>query len=318
MKKLIAVISLAATLVAPSWAQNYPSKPVRILVGYTAGGASDIVARAVAQELSEMNGQPFVVENRPGVGGMLAAGQVARSAPDGYVLGLGVSGTLVTGPHLVKEKLYDATNDFAGVSILTRSPFVMVTAANSQFNSVRDVLDAARVKPSEVMFASNAQSSELAMQLLNARAGVKIGSVPYPGGAQAALDVIAGRVPIMVDTYGAQQVQIASGKLKPIGVLSRARIPQLPNVPTVAESGVAGYEAYGWTAIVAPKQTPKPVIDKLNAQLRQIMARPAVQERMAALAFESVSSSPEELDRLIKEDYAKWGKVAKDVGLQPQ
>lgn len=314
----MALAGLVALASGSARAQAYPTRPVKLLVGYTAGGSADIVARMVATELSTLNGQPFVVENRPGVGGMLGLDLVAKAPPDGYTLGLGVSGTLVTGPHLQKNVPYDPLTAFAPISILARTPMAILAAPGFEQTSVQAILNEARATPGELMFASGAQAFELAIRLFQAKAGVQIGSVSYPGGAQASVDVIAGRVPLMVDVIGAQQGNIRAGKLRPVAVLDSRRASVLPHIPTVAESGVPGYEAVGWSALVAPAGTPSAVIEKLNGQVRQVMASAAIRDRLVELGFEPTANSPSELTQMIRSEHAKWGTLVKELGLQPQ
>jgi tripartite-type tricarboxylate transporter receptor subunit TctC len=315
---LIGLAVLASAIALPAAAENYPSKPTRLIVGYTAGGASDVIGRLIANELSIMNGKPVIVENRPGVGGMLGLNTVATSPPDGYVLGVAVSGTLVTGPHLQKNTPYDPLSSFTPISMVAKAPMVMLASPSLAEPTVRAIVSQAKEKPGELMFASGAQAFELAMQLFNARAGVKIGSVSYPGGGQASIDVMAGRVPLMVDTIGAQQANIAAGKLKAVAVLDSRRSPVLPDVPTVAEAGVPGYEAVGWVGIVAPRGTPKEIVDKLNGQLRSIMAMPAINEKLTLLGFEPSTGTPQAFDRTIHVEHAKWGEVVKAAGITAQ
>ena len=319
MKRILCIaLACVAALFQPVQAQTYPSKPVRLLVGYPPGGASDIVARLIAQELATLNGQPFVVENKPGVGGMLSMSTIAKSPADGYVLGIGVSGTLVTGPHLQKNKMYDPLTDFESISMVAKAPMVLLAGPSVKYDGVNALVRDAKSNPGEIMFASGAQAFELALQLFNAKAGVKIASVPYPGGTPASTDVMAGRVAIMVDTIGAQQANIKAGKLKALAVLDSRRSSVLPNVPTVAESGVPGYEALGWISMVAPKGTPEAIVRKLNQQIRQIVLIPEIQQKLMSLGFEPASGSPQELDQQIHAEYAKWGEVVKNAGMTPQ
>jgi tripartite-type tricarboxylate transporter receptor subunit TctC len=319
MKRMLCIaLTCVATLFQPVQAQTYPTKPVRLLVGYPPGGASDFVARLLAKELSALNGQSFVVENKPGVGGMLSMSTIAKSPADGYVLGIGVSGTLVTGPHLQKIKLYNPLADFEPVSMVAKVPMVLLAGPSVKYDSVSALVREAKAHPGGIMFASGAQAFELALQLFNSKAGVKIASVSYPGGAQASIDVMADRVPIMVDSIGAQQANIKAGKLRALAVLDSRRSSVLPDVPTVAESGLSGYEAVGWISLVAPKGTPEAIVNKLNQQVRQIVALPEVRQKLLAISFEPASGSPKELDRLIQDEYAKWGEVVKTAGMTPQ
>ena len=319
MKAVLAAALLGlAALCPPAQAQTYPNKPVKVFVGYPPGGASDIVARLVAKELGALNGQAFVIENKPGVGGMLSMSMVAKSPADGYVIGLGVSGTLVTGPHLQKARMYDPLADFEPIGMIAKAPMILLATPGFKFDSIAALVREAKAHPGELMFASGAQAFELALQLFNAKAGIKLASVPYPGGAQASIDVMAGRVPLMVDTIGAQLENIKAGKLKPVAVLDSKRSPVLPDVPTMAEAGVPGYEAVGWTSLVAPKGTPEAVVRLLNQQLRQIVALPEVQQRLLAIGFVPDSSSAKELEQQIHAEYAKWGGVVKAADMQPQ
>lgn len=313
----LALACMAALQLPQAIAQTpvYPAKPVRLLVGYPPGGASDIVARVVAQELSKLNNQAFVVENKPGVGGMLSMSMVAKSPADGYTLGLGVSGTLTTGPHLQKTKLYDPRTDFEPIGMLAKAPMVLLAGPGFKYDSVQALVREAKARPGQIMYASGAQAFELALQLFKAKAGVDLGSVPYPGGARASIDVMAGRVPIMADTVGAQQENIKAGKLRALAVLDSRRSPIFPDVPTMAESGVIGYEAVGWTSLVAPKSTPPEIVAKLNEQVRQVLARPEIKQKLLTIGFEPWSGSPKDLARTIASEYDKWGEVVRSSGM---
>lgn len=312
----LATITLAAAPLAT--AQAWPSKPVRLVVGYTAGGASDTVGRLIATELQAMNGQPFVVDNKPGVGGMLGMQAVAKAPPDGYTIGVAVSGTMVTGPHLQKNTPYDPLTAFAPVAMVAKAPMVLLASPALPEPTVATIVRQAREQPGSMMFASGAQAFELAMQLFNAKAGVKLGSVPYPGGAQASIDVMSGRVPVMVDTIGAQLANVRAGKLKAVAVLDSKRSRVLLDVPTVAEAGVPGYEAVGWLGIVAPKGTPPEIVARLSSQLAQVMAMPAIADKLTTLGFEPDPSTPQAFDQAIRTEHAKWGEVVRQAGITPQ
>lgn len=322
MKRATFLLAACLAAVAPAaLAQGaaWPAKPVRILVGYPPGGASDIVARLVAQELQKLNGnQAFVVENKPGVGGMLSMSMVAKAPADGYTLGLGVSGTLTTGPHLQKTRLYDPLADFEPVAMVAKAPMVLLAHPSFKHDDVGALVREAKANPGKLNFASGAQAFELALQLLRAKAGIDITSVPYPGGAQASIDVMAGRVPLMADTIGAQQENIKAGKLKPLAVLDSKRSPVLPDVPTMAEAGVAGYEAVGWTSLVAPKGTPEPVVRQLNQQVEKILAMPEIKQKLMTIGFEPWYSTPRQLASTVSTEYAKWGEVVRASGMQAQ
>lgn len=322
MKRATFLLAACLAAVAPAaLAQGaaWPAKPVRILVGYPPGGASDIVARLVAQELQKLNGnQAFVVENKPGVGGMLSMSMVAKAPADGYTLGLGVSGTLTTGPHLQKTRLYDPLADFEPVAMVAKAPMVLLAHPSFKHDDVAALVREAKANPGRLNFASGAQAFELALQLFRARAGIDITSVPYPGGAQASIDVMAGRVPLMADTIGAQQENIKAGKLKPLAVLDSKRSPVLPDVPTMAEAGVTGYEAVGWTSLVAPRGTPEPVVRQLNQQVEKILAMPEIKQKLMTIGFEPWYSTPRQLASTVSTEYAKWGEVVRASGMQAQ
>ena len=308
----LASLTVAAT---PVLAGTYPDKQVRIVVGYPPGGASDIVARLLAKDLEELNKQAFVVENKPGVGGMLGLSTVARSPADGYVLGLGVSGTLVTGPHLQKNQLYAPKTDFAPVSMVAKVPMVLLAGPGLEANTVKDLIAQAKAKPGDMTFASGAQAFELALQLLNHSADVQITSASYKGGAAASIDVIAGRVSIMIDSIGAQLTNIKEGKLRALAVLDSERSPVLPDVATMQEAGVADYDAVGWIALLAPKGTPPDVVAKLNKQINQIVAQPEFKDKLVSLGFQPTGSTPEGLQKTIDVDYDKWAEVVRNSGM---
>ena len=316
----IALICTFALGVAPAMAQSasYPNHPVQLIVGYPPGGASDIVARVVAQELSKLNNQQFVVENKPGVGGMLAMSLVAKAPADGYTLGLGVSGTLTTGPHLQKIQMYDPLRDFAAISGLAKAPMVLLADPGAGLDSVRTLMREAKTRPGEIPYATGAQAFDLTMRLFMSKTGVRMTSVPYPGGAAASIDVIAGRVPVMVDTIGAQQQNIKAGKLRALAVLDSSRSPVLPEVPTMIEAGVADYEAVGWTGLVAPRGTPEAVVHKLNEQVRQVLKQPEIGEKLSAIGFEPWYSSSQGFEHTIATEYAKWSEVVREAGMNPQ
>jgi tripartite-type tricarboxylate transporter receptor subunit TctC len=320
MKFMAAVVALvlAGSTATANAQEPWPSKPIRLVVGYTAGGASDIVGRLIAMQLTALNGQPVVVENRPGVGGILGMDNVARSAPDGYTIGVAVSGSLVTGPHLTKSMPYDPLTSFEPVSMVALAPMILVATPDARFANVTELIAQARQSPDVLMYATGAQAFDLAMRLFNAKADTRIGAVQYPGGAQAAIDVMSGRVPLMVDTIGAQQSNIRSGKLKAVAVLDSKRSSVFPDVPTIAESGVPGYQAVGWLGIVVPKGTPAPIVARLNEQVAKIMKMPEVRDKLVTLGFEPFTDSPKEFDALIHKEYAQWGKVVKDSGMTPE
>ncbi|MPW22046.1 tripartite tricarboxylate transporter substrate binding protein [Paraburkholderia sp. CNPSo 3157] len=317
----IAALLIGASIVAPvaaHAADTFPgSKRVRLIVGYTPGGASDIVGRLVAKGMAEVNGGNFIVENRPGDGGMVGMAYVKNAPADGSVLGIAVSGTLVTGPHLQKNVPYDALTSFADVGKIAKAPMVMFASPSYKDPTVAHVIADAKAHPGQMKSAQGAKAFELAQHLFNSLAGVNIGIVPYPGGAQAAIDVMAGRVTLMVDTIGAQIGAIKGGKLVPVAVLDSKRSPLLPKVPTMQEEGVKDYEAVGWMGLVAPKGTPPEVVAKINADLNKALALPEVKEKLQSLGYDPDPSTPAQFQETVNKEFAKWGKVCKDAGIQP-
>ncbi|RZT39128.1 Bug family tripartite tricarboxylate transporter substrate binding protein [Cupriavidus agavae] len=312
----LACLALLAPFGALAQPDDYPARPVKILVGYPPGGASDTISRIIGQELSRLNGQSFVIENRPGVGGMLAMGLVAKAPADGYTLGLAVSGTLTTGPHLQATKMYDPLTDFQPLGMVAKAPMVLLAGPAAGYENVDAVVRDAKKRPGQVMFASGAQAFELALQLFKSKADVDITTVSYQGGAPASIDVMSGRAQLMVDTLGAQQENIKAGKLKALAVLDSTRSPIAPDVPTMAEAGVKGYEALGWTALVAPKGTPAAVVQKLNGQLQEVLKMPQVKQKLDALAFEPWPSTPQFMQKTVSTEYAKWGEVVRTSGMK--
>jgi tripartite-type tricarboxylate transporter receptor subunit TctC len=315
ISSLALATGLAFALATPAHADDpYPSRPIKIVVGYTAGGASDIVGRMIGQKMTELLGQPTVIENRPGVGGILGMDYVARSAPDGYTIGVCVSGSMVTGPHLTKAMPYDPLTAFEPVGQIALAPLIMVATPDAPFSTVKELIAQSK-QGNGLMYGSGAQAFDLAMRYFNAKAGTTLSPVQYPGSAQVQIDVMAGRVPIEVDTVGASQANVKAGKLKAIAVLDSRRSAVFPDVPTVAESGVPGFEAKGWLGMVTPKGTSPAIVAKLNETLVKIMAMPDVKDKLTTLGFEPNTTSPAEFATLVKREYALWGKVVKDSGM---
>lgn len=320
MKRTSLIVAACVALAAPGLAaaqsgDAWPNKPVRLLVGYPPGGASDTISRLIGQELARMNNQSFIIENKPGVGGMLAMSQVARAPADGYTLGLAVSGSLTTGPHLQSPKLYDPLTDFQTIGMLAKTPMVLLAGPTSGYETVDAVVRDAQKRPGELMFASGAQAFELALQLFKSKAHVDITAVSYQGGAPASIDVMAGRAQLMVDTIGAQQANIKAGKLKPLAVLDSTRSRIMPEIPTMAEAGVKGYEALGWAALVSPKGMPAPVVEKLNGQLQQILKSPEISKKLETLGFEPWPGTPQFMQKTVAAEYASWGEVVRTSGM---
>jgi tripartite-type tricarboxylate transporter receptor subunit TctC len=307
--------ALCAALAAGALAQAYPAKPVKVVVPYPPGGPTDIVARVVSQKLAEQTGQQFVVENRAGAGGNIGAEAVARASADGYTLLVATTAHAIN-PSLFKQLGYDLQKDFAPVSQLTGGPLVIVANPALPAKDVQELIALAKSRPGRLNFASsgNGQSTHLSAELFNSMAGIKMNHVPYKGSAPALTDVIAGQADLMFDTMLSAMPQVKSGKLKALAVTSGARSPAAPDLPTVAESGLPGYEAIAWNGLLVPAGTPKDVVARLNAEVKRTLELPEVKERFAAQGFGAAWSPPEKYAAFIQSELAKWAKVVKASG----
>lgn len=297
--------------VSPDW----PTKPLKLIVLYTPGGASDIIARTLGQKLSESLGQPVVIENRPGANGFIGLDAAARSAPDGYTLVLGAA-PLVVSPALFKSMPFDPVRDFAPISLVARTLNVLVAAKSFPHDNAAQFIAAARAAPpGHYSYASASPLFTLASELIGTTAKIDLLRVPYKGVAEALTDVSAGRVSVMVDTVGAQMPHIQGGRVKPLAVLSKTRHPNLPDVPTLAESGLPGYDEEGWVGLLAPAGTPQPIVDRLNRATVQALQLTDVQARLNGLGFVTASSTPQQLATRITSDIARYQRVAQDANI---
>ncbi len=316
MRLMPILLALCAIVSGPAaWAQAWPAKPVRVIVPYPPGGPTDIVARVVFQQVSESTGQAFVIDNRPGAGGNIGAEAAARSAPDGYTLLVATTAHAIN-VSLFKQLNYDVLKDFAPVTLLTQGPLVLVAHPGFAPNNVRELVALAKAKPDTLNFASsgNGQSTHLSGELFNTMAGIHIAHVPYKGSAPALNDVVAGQVPLMFDTMLSAMPFVKAGKLKALAVTSPQRSPAAPDVPTVAESGLPGYEVFAWNGLLAPAGTPKAVIDKLGEELKKAMALPAVREKFSAQGFAASWQSSEAFGSFLKAEVTKWTQTVKASG----
>jgi tripartite-type tricarboxylate transporter receptor subunit TctC len=310
---------LAAALFAFSgaaFAQAYPTKPVKIVVGFAPGSATDILARLVAESFSKSMGQPFVIENRPGAGGAIGAAQVKDAAPDGYTLVAAGSGPFGINPAIQSKLPYDAIRDFELIGNIVLTPQAIVVSPSAPYRTVKELVAAAKANPGEIPYASlgNGSTSHLTMEAFQAAAGIKLNHIPFKGSSDAQTAIIGGQVPLMSDTIPGIRAQVAAGKLRAIGVAIPQRSHFLPDVPTVAEQGYPGFESVGWIGLGAPAKTPAPILDKLNAEIRKMLADPAVKAKFEQLAFEPVGDSREQFTAFVKSEIAKWSKVAKERG----
>jgi tripartite-type tricarboxylate transporter receptor subunit TctC len=300
-------------------APAYPAKPIRLVVPFAPGGITDILARALGQRLAEAWGQQVVVENRPGANSQVGAEVVARAAPDGYTLMVSADTTFVMNPHLYGKVTYDALADFVPVSGLGVSPQALVVHPGVPAADVSGLVGLARAKPGELNYGTFGigSSGHLNIELLQSMTGTKFTAVHYKGAAPALTDVIGGHIQMMIVSIGLVTQPWQAGQLKVLGFGSTARIAQFPDVPTIAESGLAGYEAASWYGLVAPHGTPREIVDKLSAEIQRIFGDATFREKFLApnMIF-SIASSPEEFAARIRTDYVKWGKVIRDANVK--
>lgn len=312
---LIAAATVLAT--AGAWAQAYPSKTIKIVVPFTAGSATDIMARVVGEKLQAAWGQPVVVENRPGAGGTLGATQVAKGEADGHTL-LVVSTGHVVNPVLYSGIQYDTLGDFSGVSPLASLPSVLVVGAGSPVKNVGELLAAARAKPTALNYASAGVGSatHVNAEKFRAMANIQVTHIPFKGTPETIVEVSAGRADFMFTPVLASLPAIRENRLRAIAVSTSKRSSALPNVPTVAESGLPGFVFDFWIGMLAPAKTPKPVVTKLNTEIARILALPEVKERMATLGAEPMPMSPEQFDAYIKDEFNTLGAVMRSAPKQ--
>jgi tripartite-type tricarboxylate transporter receptor subunit TctC len=311
----LTIACLAAPLSAA--AQSYPSKPIRMVVAQSAGGNADFVSRAYAQKLSERFGQQIVIDNRPGGAGIIGTETVARALPDGYTLLIAPTGFSIN-PGLYAKLPFDPQRDFAAISLLGMSYCVVVVSPQSPVRGVADLITLAKSKPGELHFGSSgtAAASHLAGELFNSMAGVKIVHVPYKGAPPAITDLLGGRIDVMYASPPSVMPLVRSGRLRAIATGGAKRAAFLPDVPTVAEAGVPGYQNTIWQALLAPARTPAPVVARLHREAAAIAQMPDLRERLAADGTEAIGGTPQDAARFIGDEIARYTKVIKAIGLK--
>jgi tripartite-type tricarboxylate transporter receptor subunit TctC len=294
----------------------YPDKPIRLIVPFPAGGATDFMARSLAQKLSERLGQPIVVDNRGGAGGTIGAEAVASAPPDGYTLLFSTMGVLAINPSLYDKLRYDPVKDFVPVSLTHTTANLLVVHPSVPAKDVKELIALAKAKPGTLTFGSsgNGTSSHLSGELFKSMAGIDITHVPYKGTGPALTDLLTGRISMMIDTVSVHVENVNAGKLRALGVTSAKRTPSLPNVPTIAEAGLPGFDVSIWLGVLAPAKTPPDVVARLNSEIRKVMAEPEMKAQLAKAGIDPLTSTPDEFAATIKSDMAKWGKVVKASG----
>jgi tripartite-type tricarboxylate transporter receptor subunit TctC len=317
---LVALVAGVSAAALPAAAQDYPAKTITFIVPYAAGGNGDIRGRQVAQKLAAILGKPVVVENKAGAGGNIGTDYVAKAAPDGYVIGMGNFAPLAVNQTLFKSLPFNPKTDVLPVALIERGPLVLMVNPKSPYKTVAELVAAAKAKPG-VLTAANGGiggSHHLSAELFKQTAGLDIISVAYKGGAPGATDLMAGNVDMMFEQMYAAAPSINSGKLRPLAITSRTRLPQFPNVPTFAEVGYPGVEVLNWQGVIVPKGTPAAIIAKLNDAVNRALKEPDMREKITSQGNEVAGGTPQEFAALIASESEKWGKVVRTAQIKPE
>jgi tripartite-type tricarboxylate transporter receptor subunit TctC len=311
-------LGLAIALPAAALAQDYPGKPIRLVVGYSPGGTTDIIARIIGAQLSKTLHQAVVVENRPGAGGNIGADFVAKAAPDGYTLMLGTAGTMAVNPWIYKNMPFDTVHDFAPISLIASLPNLMVVNPKVPARNVQEFVAWAKQHPGKVFFASSGigNTPHLTAELFNQTTGLNMIHVPYKGSGPAMTDLVGGKVQVMFDNMPSAIGHARSGELRALAVTSPKRVSSAPDIPTVAESGYPGFKVVTWFGLFAPAGTPSAVIERLNREVADAVRDPQVHKHLLDLGAEPTSNSPAEFSKLVKDEKETWGKVVKAAKIQ--
>ena len=320
LRTLVVTIStaLAALAAVPAAAQEYPTRPVKIIVPFDAGGPADVFARFLAQRLQETMGQPFVVEDRPGAGSLIGTEAVAKSAPDGYTL-LVMSNTQTVNESLVPNKPYALMKDFVPVAPINYSDLVLVVNPNVPATTLADLIKLAKAKPGGLNYASSGTGTpyHMAGELFKAMAGVDIVHVPYKGSGGARTGVLGGQVEMMFDAVTTMSENVKAGKVRALGTTGKTPSPVLPGVPTIAEAGVPGYEAVIWLGVIAPKNTPREIVNRLNGEITKIASHPDTRQEWSKRGAVPMTMTPDEFSRYLTDDIAKWERIVRISGAKP-
>jgi tripartite-type tricarboxylate transporter receptor subunit TctC len=306
-----------AVLAGACWAQTgYPNKAIRIVIALAPGGGVDTSARLLGQKFTDAWGQQVVAENRPGAGGTIATELVARAAPDGYTLLMVSMGHTIT-PALYKLS-YDTIRDFAPISLFVQSPSVLAVHPSLPVKNVKELIVFTKARPNEILFSSsgNGSGQHLAMELLNRMAGVQLVHVPYKGTAPSITDLVGGRVSVTVASAISTMPQVRSGRLRALAVASAKRSPSVPDLPTIAEAALPGFEVNQWYSLMAPAGTPRDIVNKLHGEIARTVADPATKERLLTMGLDPVGSPPDEFTAYLKTETAKWGKLVREAGIR--
>ena len=318
-RRFIGTAGAIATLACTSgaYAQAYPSRPIRMVVPFPAGGPTDIVARPLAQLLGEALGQQMVVDNRGGAGGSIGADAVAKATPDGYTLLVGTVGTHAINSALYRKLPYDAKADFTPIALIAMAPVALVVYPGSPYNSVAELIAAAKREPGTIAFGSagNGTPGHLTGEMFAKAAGITLKHVPYKGSAPAITDLLGGQIPVMFDPVQSVLQHVRGGKLRALAISSKARAPVLPQVPTLGESGLAGFEATAWWALFAPAQLPAPIAGKLATEANRIIQTAAFRDKLVEIGVQTGTLSPQAFAEFQRAEMDKWGRAVKDSGV---
>jgi len=316
MKQFLIALSMALASSVGVAAETWPAKPVRIIVPFPPGSSPDLIARMLADKLAQALGQPVIVENKPGAGGNLGTGLVAKAEPDGYTLGLSIPGPLAVNTVLYKKMEYDPFKELAPITLVALSPNVLVVDPKLGVNTVKEFIDYVKARPGKLNYGSvgNGSASHLTMELLKMRSGMDIVHVPYPGSPQVNTAIVSGQIQAGFVVPATAMALAQAGRLKALAVTSSVRSVVVPELPTVAEAGFPGFESSAWIGMVAPAKTPKPIIDRLSRELVAIVRSQEVREKMLRIYFQPVGTAPEGLSNLMRSERDRWAKVIKQSG----
>ena len=320
MSFIARTLLLFAALTACAQAQSYPAKPVRIVVGFVAGGPSDLVARMVAQQLTERMGQQFIVENRAGATGLIGAELVAKAPADGHTLYLASQTTHAVAPAMFAKVGFDPIKDFATVVRVAHNPLLMVSHPSLPVKSFKELVALAKSRPGQINFATGGigSSPHMSMELIKSMTHIDMVPVHYKGDGAAIIDVLGGHMQLFTASIGTLLPNVRSGRMRGLAVTSQKRSAMAPEFPTLDESGLKGYEVLTWFGILAPTGTPQSVVTRLNDQILQSVATPVVRDQLLKMGFEIVPNTPEQYSAFLKQEHARWGKVVRDLGLKAE
>ena len=315
--RAIAALALVFAFTGDALAQNWPSRPIRMIVPYTPGGYTDLMARLVGQKIADALGQTIVFENKPGANAIIGTDVVAKAAPDGYTFGTVIAAHSVN-PTLNPKLPYDTLKDLTYVSLMSSAPLIMIAHPSLPANNVKELIALAKSKPGELNFASSGigAAAHLTMEMFKSREGINMQHIPYKGTAGALQDLVGGQINVMFDIIGPLMPQVKSGNAKALAVTAKERVPAAPDVPTMAEQGVPDFISGTWAGIVAPAGTPKEIVDRVAAEAKKALADPALQAKLADQGIVAVGSGPEEFRAFVVEEIARWGKVVKDANIK--